>query len=75
MKTLQKKEQVLYRFRCDGCRNQFEMDEEETINDQELNLTCSIEFNCPVCGCVRHVKKEDLHKFTVMDDGTEIQEY
>lgn len=67
MKTLQKKEQVVYRFRCDGCNNQFEMDEEEMINDKELNPTFSISFDCPVCGCVRHVKKEDLHKFVVIN--------
>ena len=29
MKTLQKRVQVLYRFRCERCRSKFEMTEEE----------------------------------------------
>ena len=32
-------------------------------------------FDCPVCGCVRYVMKHDMHRFSVMDDGTEIKEY
>ena len=32
-------------------------------------------FDCPVCGCERYVSKGGMHKFAVMDDGTEIMEY
>ena len=32
-------------------------------------------FDCPVCKCVRHVQRGDMHKYSVMDDGTEIKEY
>lgn len=32
-------------------------------------------FDCPVCGCERYVSKGDMHKFAVMNDGTEIMEY
>ena len=32
-------------------------------------------FECPVCKCVRHVQRGDMHKYSVMDDGTEIKEY
>lgn len=32
-------------------------------------------FDCPVCRCVRHVKRGDMHKYTVMDDGTEVMDY
>lgn len=88
MKTLQKRVQVLYRFRCERCRSKFEMTEEEkTENDWKFtdekfkknNPTFPSNpldhFDCPVCGCVRYVMKRDMHRFSVMDDGTEIKEY
>ena len=99
MKTLQKRMQILYRFRCERCRTEYEMTEAEKIeNDwQFTNYMFSKEHNkwicgpvdrdkdhrhnlldrfyCPVCKCVRYVRKEDMHKFSVMDDGTEIQDY
>jgi hypothetical protein len=100
MKTLQKRAQVLYRFRCERCRSLFEMTEEEkTENDwkftnyhysyKEGKYICGPVnrdkkkissnpldyFECPVCKCVRHVQRGDMHKYSVMDDGTEIKEY
>ena len=33
MKTLQKRVQVLYRFRCERCRSKFEMTEEEKLEN------------------------------------------
>lgn len=99
MKTLQKKVQVLYRFRCERCRSQFEMTEEEKIeNDWKFtNYHYSNEkheyvcgpvnrdkdhrsnymkyFDCPVCKCVSFVRRNEMHKYTVMDDGTEIKHY
>ena len=32
-------------------------------------------FDCPVCGCIRYVRRGDMHSFHVMDDGTEIMDY
>ena len=32
-------------------------------------------FDCPVCKCRRHVKKGDMHRISVMDDGTEIVDF
>ena len=100
MRTLQKRVQVLYRFRCDHCRSEFEMTEEEkTENDWKFtgygysykegkNIFREVDreskripsntgdkFECPVCNCVRYVKRNDMHRISVMDDGTEIQDY
>ena len=91
MKTLQKRVQVLYRFRCERCRSKFEMSEAEKMeNDWEFDDRNDKErrraegyaphnpldnFNCPVCGCRRHVMRGEMHRFAVMDDGTEIRVY
>lgn len=32
-------------------------------------------FDCPVCGVTRYVRRGDMHKYSVMNDGTEIMEY
>ena len=91
MKTLQKRVQVLYRFRCERCRSKFEMTEEEKLeNDWKFDdridkeklrtegrfpINPSDIFDCPVCGCERRVSRGDMHRIDVMDDGTEIMEY
>ena len=91
MKTLQKRVQVLYRFRCERCRSKFEMTEEEKLeNDWKFDdrkdkeklrtegrfrINPSDTFDCPVCGCERRVSRGDMHRIDVMDDGTEIMEY
>ena len=91
MKTLQKRVQVLYRFRCERCRSKFEMTEEEKLeNDWKFDdhkdkerrraegrgpMNTLDYFDCPVCGCKRYVMRKDMHRFAVMDDGTEIMEY
>ena len=91
MKTLQKRVQVLYRFRCERCRSKFEMTEEEKLendwkfDDRKYKEKLRAEghipmnhldhFDCPVCGCKRYVSRGDMHRFAVMDDGTEIMEY
>lgn len=88
MITLQKKVQTLYRFRCAYCKSQFEMTEEEkTENDWkhhegnrprgESLFPCNPNdhFDCPVCKKVSMVMKRDMHKFAVMDDGSEISYY
>lgn len=99
MKTLQERVQILYRFRCERCRSQFEMTEEEKIeNDWKFtNYKFSREknewvcgpvdrnkdhrhnpqnhFDCPVCKRVSYVRRNDMHRYSVMNDGTEIQDY
>lgn len=91
MKTLQKRVQTLYRFRCERCRSQFEMTEEEKLendwkfddrkNKDELRAkgygpnNFLDHFDCPVCECKRCVHRGDMHMYVVMDDGTEIREY
>ena len=91
MKTLLKSRLVLYRFRCERCRSKFEMTEEEKLeNDWKFDYNKDKEkrraegcepmnlldrFDCPVCGCERYVMEKDMHRFAVMDDGTEIMEY
>lgn len=95
MKTLQREVQVLYRFRCERCRSQFEMTaEEKRENDikftenwddklrqqEEYGWTpmphnLNDKFDCPVCNCVRYVRRGDMHRYHVMDDGTEIMDY
>lgn len=88
MKTLQKRVQVLYRFRCSGCKSKFEMTSEEKLEndwkfDDRKNKNDLREkgwgpsnpldyFYCPVCNCQQLVKRCDMHKIAVMDDGTEI---
>lgn len=32
-------------------------------------------FDCPVCKRVRNVKHGEMHKYSVMNDGTEIMNY
>ena len=32
-------------------------------------------FDCPVCGVVRYVRRNEMHRYSVMDDGTEIMDY
>ena len=88
MKTLQKRVQVLYRFRCERCRSKFEMTEEEKLendwkfdegdksNPYHTSPSNPLDhFDCPVCKCVRYVMKNDMHRFSVMDDGTEVMDY
>ena len=95
MKTLQKRVQVLYRFRCERCRSKFEMTEEEK-RENDIKFTDDWadrlrqqkeygweprphnpldHFDCPVCGTTRYVSRGDMHRYAVMDDGTEIMEY
>ena len=95
MKTLQKRVQVLYRFRCERCRSKFEMTEEEK-RENDIKFTDDWadrlrqqkeygwepspynpldHFDCPVCGVVRYVRRNEMHRYSVMDDGTEIMEY
>ena len=88
MKTLQRRLQVLYRFRCERCRSKFEMTEEEKLeNDWKYDtgdksnpyhtepINPTDKFYCPVCEKDRIVTREDMHKYSVMDDGTEIMDY
>lgn len=95
MKTLQKGEMRLYRFRCDHCRSKFEMTEEEKFQndiqfDDEWDKKVQNQekygwkatpnnllnhFNCPVCDCIRYVRRNEMHCFVIMDDGTEVMDY
>lgn len=91
MKTLQKRVQILYRFRCGTCKSKFEMTGEEKIeNDLKFDdrkykgkrrdkacfqFITPDRFDCPICGFERNVLGGYMHRFAVMDDGTEIQEY
>ena len=90
MKTLQKQVSIIWRFRCESCRSKFEMtDEEKTENDREFDAWAERhaddvnykpfnpghKFNCPVCKQVKEVRRNEMHKFMVMDDGSEVQEY
>lgn len=88
MKTLQKRVQVVYRFRCQRCRSKFEMTEEEKLeNDWKFDagdksnpyhtnpLNPMNNFDCPVCQTISYVYKEEMHRYSVMDDGTEIMDY
>lgn len=86
MKTLQKQVDILWRFRCERCRSQFEMtDAEKVENDKkfsEVDETSLIYphnpmhyFDCPVCNTRRYVRNYEMHKFMLMDDGTEFKEY
>lgn len=95
MKTLQKRVQVLYRFRCDRCRSKFEMTENEK-RENDIKYTedwadrleqqkkygweptprnLYDKFYCPVCETERIVRRGDMHRYSVMDDETEIMEY
>ena len=85
MKTLQKQVDIIWRFRCERCRSKFEMTNEEKLeNDRKHNESVHPEdhvhnplnhFDCPVCGKVEYVRRGEMHKFVLMDDGSEIQEY
>lgn len=78
MKILQKRVQVLYRFRCDACKSKFEMTEDEKLkNDLEFgNYRDRLDrFSCPLCKHTGIVLGGYMHRFAVMDDGTEIKEY
>lgn len=91
MKTLQKRVQTLYRFRCERCSSLFEMTAEEKLendwkfDDREDKEKRRAEggspnntlnhFDCPVCGCERYVMRRDMHMYSVMDNGIEIMEF
>ena len=32
-------------------------------------------FYCPICEAVRHVYRDDIHEYHIMNDGIEIQKY
>lgn len=86
MKTLQKRVETLYRFRCRRCRSKFEMTEAEKLeNDWKFSSSpreksrrpCNPldKFDCPVCNSEQVVGSGEIHKYSVMDDGTEVMEY
>ena len=86
MKTLQKQVDIIWRFRCERCKSKFEMtNAEKEENDKkfsEVKETSSIYpfnpmnyFECPVCNTRRYVMRNDMHRFMLMDDGTELQDY
>lgn len=91
MKTLQKQVDIIWRFRCERCRSKFEMTNEEKLdNDWKYNESSVHKdrnepgavpinhmeyFDCPVCNTRRYVRRGEMHKFMLMDDGTEFQEY
>ena len=85
MKTLQKRVQVLYRFRCERCRSKFEMTEEEKLeNDLKFDIGDKSNpyhtspsnpldhFDCPVCGC-QNVMQERKRIFVTKEDVDELQ--
>lgn len=83
MKILEKQTKILYRFRCNRCRSKFEMTKnEKEINDWKYgdHKAKSLfphnpldKFYCPVCKKVEYVRKEDMHKVIVMNNGNEIE--
>lgn len=91
MRTLQKRVQTLYRFRCERCSSLFEMTAEEKLeNDWKFDdhkdkekrraegrspINILDYFDCPVCGCKRSVKRGNMHMYSAMDNGTEIMEF
>ncbi len=73
MKTLEKEMQILYRFRCERCRSLFEilphvLGMPEIVNPMD-------NFDCPVCNTKRYVRRGDMHRFHIMDNGHEVQDY
>ena len=46
------------------------VDRKEQIKSNNLD-----HFECPVCDCVSRVRLGEMHRYTVMDDGTEIRDY
>lgn len=86
MKTLQKQVDIIWRFRCERCRSKFEMTNEEKLeNDRKYDESVHPDYNfpmnhmeyfdCPVCNTRRYVRRGEMHKFMLMDDGSEFQEY
>jgi predicted RNA-binding Zn-ribbon protein involved in translation (DUF1610 family) len=86
MKTLQKQVDIIWRFRCDKCRSKFEMTNEERIENNkkfsEKDENSALYpwnpnnyFDCPVCGVKSIVRRNEMHKYILFDDGNELQEY
>jgi len=87
MKTLEAMKKEIYRFRCGRCRSQFEVDKDERIaidwkyGEHEPGGRYDYPHNpldhfyCPVCECVRTMDKRTIHRFFVMDNGTEVMDY
>ena len=88
MKILQKRVNVVYRFRCNRCKSKFEMTEEEKLeNDWKFDegdksnphhtepINPMNHFYFPVCECVRYVNKYDFHRYSIMDNGFEVRDY
>ena len=86
MKTLEQSVNVIYRFRCNKCKSKFEMTQEErTENDwnhtegDKTNRSYphnpTDKFDCPVCNSVQRMDFHSIHKFFVMDNGMEFQDY
>lgn len=90
MKTLQKAEQRVYRFRCDTCRSLFEMTAAEKVeNDWKYHDGVAKredgptamphnfpwKFDCPVCGKTRFAASMSGRVIDIMDTGDEIIRY
>lgn len=87
MKILQKRVNVVYRFRCRKCRSLYSMDESEKLeNDwtygnvhdrKEYSFPSNPlnRFYCPVCEAIEIMESSDMHKYAVMDNGSEIKVY
>lgn len=82
MKILQKRVNVVYRFRCINCLTQFEMSEDEKKeNDwkygEEDAPSSNVSFNpfnkffCPVCNSVQMMVTKSICKVNIMDNGEE----
>ena len=87
MKTLESMKKEIYRFRCARCRSMFEMTKEERVeNDWEYGEHAKDgkfdyphnprdHFYCPVCNQVRSMERKSIHRYFVMDNGNEVQDY
>lgn len=87
MKTLEAMRQEIFRFRCSRCMSKFEFTKEERYENDweygehkkggrwEFPHNPVNWFYCPVCNKKETMKRNSIHKYFIMDNGTEVMDY
>lgn len=76
MKTIQRCRKVIYRWRCENCGSLLEEDDYEVHRSHHYNeyeVKTQFNYYCPVCAKRHGAIEETLHKYALMDDGTEYE--
>ena len=87
MKTLEAMTNEIYRFRCSRCKSKFEMTKEEREENDWMHgehpkggrwdypHNPLDHFYCPICNKVQTMDSRSVHRYFVMSNGNEVQDY